>query len=228
MAGMFLNAGIIFERARAAYERTDGSGSDRKPDQMDALDAIIFSAAALEAFINETAELASEATRSSIFLAPPEVKTFASLLEEAERSRASIQMKFMLAKIALTGQTYDTGSVPYQDFALLIDLRNALLHLRPIEKIEHGPQGGLTLKPAPLLAQLRSKNILADYGSEDVIATWISTISTRAAARWACEVAAAMVQSIVDIVPDSYLKDALAVLYSKTFQAALAAHQGRG
>ena len=60
MPGMMINAGPLFGRAKAAYKRakTDSS-SDREPDRMDALEAIVFSVVALEGFMNEAAELAT-------------------------------------------------------------------------------------------------------------------------------------------------------------------------
>ena len=48
---MFINAGVLFNLAKAAYERTKAAPSDREPLQMDAIVAVVFSVVALEAFI---------------------------------------------------------------------------------------------------------------------------------------------------------------------------------
>ena len=53
-----LNAGVLFGVARSAYERTKCAPSETACGQNDALVAIVFSAATLEAFVMELALMA--------------------------------------------------------------------------------------------------------------------------------------------------------------------------
>jgi hypothetical protein len=161
MPGMFVNAGPLFARAKEAYQRTKAAASDRAAGQMDGLVAIVFSVVALEGFINEAAELATHPAALGTAPNPPSVKRFAALIDEAERSGAGVALKYTLAKLAFTGETYDRGAMPYQDFSLLIDFRNAPVHFRSRETFDVDDQGVLTFKPAPLLSRLRAKNIIA-------------------------------------------------------------------
>lgn len=213
--GMFTNAAPLFILAKKAYERTKDASSDRESGEIDALVAIVFSAAALEAFVNESVELAELGAASSGYYEPGPVTNFRRLLREVEESRGSIQLKFLLAKQTLTGHTYDKSALPYQDFDLLIELRNALVHLKPREKFEIDIGGKMSVTLPKIIQRLESKNILAEFEPVENVG-WTQRITTRAVARWACNTAAQMVQSTLDCVPDSHLKQGMEMLYRRT------------
>ena len=160
-SGMFINAGPLFGRAQAAYERARKTSSqDRELGQMDALDAIVFAAVALEAIVNEAVELAAQLPPPGTSN-PPSVDSFATLLAEVERSHGSIQLKFMLAHQIFTGGTYDAGRAPFQDFVLLVALRDAIVHYRLQDSFSVDTRGVITLTEAKIIARLRSKKIAA-------------------------------------------------------------------
>jgi hypothetical protein len=214
MVGIIFNAGPLFSIAKNAYETTKGTGSDRSSDHDEALVAIVFAAASLEAFINEAAELASIIDVPGE-VTPTSVKTFASTAEEVGTGRGSIRLKFLLAKAAFQGETYDKGTQPYQDFNSLVDLRNALVHLKPRDKIII-QDGTLSVEVPSVINGLRSRKILAEFGPKSFV-TWTALISTRAVARWACNTAAAMVHSVLDILPESHFKVQMESLYREPF-----------
>jgi hypothetical protein len=66
---------------------------------------------------------------------------------------------------------------------LLFSIRDATIHLKP-EKISPTPK--------EIIKMLKAKNICAEPEPK-VITSWLSDISTRAVARWACNV-------VVDVV----------------------------
>lgn len=222
---MFVNAGPIFGRAVAGYERARDRGlSDREMGAMDALESVVFSVAALEGFINEAAELASHSVPPELGGTPQSIATFAALLLEAEKSRAGLGLKFQLARQSLLGETYDVSRLPYQDFALLVDLRNVLIHYRSLETFEPNPGGIPTFNPARILDRLRAKNVTAEFEGEDevqsqVITSWLNRISTIAVARWSCRTASAMVISVLDALPECYFRDQMESLYRTPFSA---------
>jgi hypothetical protein len=86
----------------------------------------VFSAAAGEAFINEIGELGSHADLAS---EPAEVRNVATLIQEVENAKGRTTLKFHVAKLAITGKIFEKGSQPFDEFSLLMKLRNSLLHL---------------------------------------------------------------------------------------------------
>lgn len=217
-AGMFLYGGLIHGVAREAYGRTMTAPSDLDHIGNDALVAIVFSAAALEAFFNEMADLAgSDAMNSSLHPPnPTSVAVYARLAAEVEESRGSIALKFRLARGLLNGEGGDKGSSAYEDFSLLMELRNALVHLKPAHEITLDPVGRYSLEPAKIIKRLRAKGILAvaEGGAQ---MSWLPSICTRAAARWACNTATDTVHLIIEAMPETVLKVLLSV-YTRSFQ----------
>jgi hypothetical protein len=182
---------------------------------MDALEAIVFSVVALEGFMNEAAELATQPVPPGGPSQPPAVKTFARLTEEVERS--NLKLKFLLARHVFEGEPYDTGALPFQDFALLVDLRNSLVHYKSLDSFDVDENGVLTFTPAKILERLRSKQILAEQ-DPGVAASWVLIVATVAVARWSCASAAAMVGSILDVLPESHFKEKMEFFYRKPFR----------
>jgi hypothetical protein len=131
-------------------------GACRVGGHKEALVSLVFAAAALEAFLNESVYLA-ENTRD----APPIVSTFAQVMADAEESKTQIQAKFQLGNLVLTGKAYDKGAPPYQDFADLFAVRNALMHGKSNELfLTVTGKPGVMVNPVAVLERLSSKNIL--------------------------------------------------------------------
>src|SRR5215469_5593934 len=165
--------------------RAKGIGSDEST--IGALSSIVFASAALEAFINERSEWAAQmcnfVSQTNI------VVTFSNVMADAERSRSSVPAKYQLARWILCGQAYDQGINPYQDFSLLIDLRNSLLHLKP--------------RPS-IIKRFSGKNILIvsddDAAIESLIGGWTIRIQTKEMAMWAARSAIAFIAEFLDAV----------------------------
>lgn len=216
-SGIFVNAGHLFGIAKDAYERAKSEEGDRSGKSSDALVAIVFSAVAAEAFINELAELASQAPEHvwpEAGSEPHEVSDLARLVSEANGLHGSVKLKFHLAKIALSGSSFDEGGVPYQDFALLMELRNTLAHLK-FDKIRSVRINEVDVEPPAIIKKLRSKNILAQFDDEEnVIASWLYWVSTRAAAKWACNATSGIVRDMCAAIPDGELRRMTELFYS--------------
>ena len=166
--------------------------------------AIVFSAMALEAFINEMADIAAFPVPPGHFpLQHPSVPMVADVLKELVDSYGAVQSKYLLAKRIFAGQPYDKGARPYQDFHLLIELRNTLIHIKHLDMTKHTPEGKEQSNEPSIIRKLASKNVLADPGTPNL---WIIRITTLETARWACNTAAAMVRSLIDVIPDPNFK----------------------
>jgi hypothetical protein len=129
------NAPTLFSIAVDSAKRI--ADASRVGGQKDALVSVVFAAASLEAFLNESAYLADKSLQRkarelrlghSMIAEPPIVSVFAQVMKEAGESRAQIQWKFQLAHLVLTQKAYDKGSTPYQDFSDLMAVRNLLMH----------------------------------------------------------------------------------------------------
>src|ERR1700727_736575 len=90
------NAPTLFSIAQESAKRIQGA--PRVGGHKEALVSVVFAAASLEAFFNETVYLAQHIKNPS-----PIVSTFAQIMVEAEESKAQIQSKFQLANLTLTG-----------------------------------------------------------------------------------------------------------------------------
>jgi hypothetical protein len=128
----------------------------------EALVSVVFAAASMEAFLNESVYLA-ESTRS----VQPVISTFAQVIGEAEEAKAQIQAKFQLANLILTGRSYDKGSPPYQDFSDLCAVRNSLMHGKSNELfLTINGKPGLMVNPIAVMERLSSKHILHEAQPE--------------------------------------------------------------
>ena len=190
--GRVLEAGFLFsialEAARGivAEPRQEGSTAS--------LISIVFAVVSLEAFINEAAEVAHDLRE--VKSEPEVVAAFAQLMKDSEKS--SLESKFILSNWLLTGKRTDIGKQPYQDFSLLVNLRNALAHFKPNESWETFEEME-RLRQKQIIKSLESKNILATkvwgHGS------WTSSLQTKAVAEWGCNAASQLVLDFVRKIP---------------------------
>ena len=232
------NAGVLFQVALQSYlGMRDLSGKRIEPGtprfrdtkwlDKPSLVSTVFAAISLEAFINEAQEIAESSLMES-GEHPPQVVAFSSVLAEAEGSRASAPLKFMLASVVL-GRPFERGAAPYQDFVLLIRTRDELVHMKPSgftsiagNRLDRVPETG---GGAKLLAQLAPRNVLMDPSDEDgpvdptrLYAKFTTWIGTPAMARWSCITAATMVRTVVDLAPESVFKQRLQSTYDFDFR----------
>jgi hypothetical protein len=134
-----------------------------------ALVSIVFAAASLEAFLSESAYLAEFSQRLVNVGAglgqprvpePDVVSAFAQVMDDAEDSKASLDSKFHLANLVLTGKAYDKSAAPYQDFPLLLAARNALVHFKSKEYFSKAEGRPAVFNQEKVVERLRPKNLL--------------------------------------------------------------------
>jgi hypothetical protein len=210
------SCGSLHGLAKNAYERTKQAPSERSPGQHDALSAIVLSVVSLEAFIGELVEFVRV-----VFPAPADAerkrgRALVSMLDLVEEKREQIALKFQLTKFILTGTPYDTGTKPYQDFDLLLSVRNGLIHPKPF--VIKPSEPGTPVDPLHKFREkCRSLNILAELPKTDAVAPLSTLIETKAAARWACNTAAEMVHSIFEAPSDDVLVGTLKSMFGNQF-----------
>lgn len=196
----FHEAKALYRIATQAFERTKSFGGERDAGQADALIAVVFAAAALEAFINQIADLASKLSadedRSSDAL-----RRYALLAAELEGDKRATELKYQLLSIELSGKKIERGRKPHQDFVLLFRLRDGLVHLKNQATGTPSTVPGSPIRYPGLIDDLRSRNVTAEDIPEGVRVPWIDLICTRAMARWACNTASQVVQAVIEIAP---------------------------
>jgi hypothetical protein len=176
-----------------------------KVDDRNALVSIVFAAASLEAFANELPTFTESALRTGQAKKDDKIQTFSELMNELEKSRAQPKAKLALAKWILSGVPFDKGSAMYQDFSALVDLRNALIHVKSSVEVGIGDDRPVFGRPK-VLETLQRKKLLAAFpaDSEDMTgASWMEAVSTPSCARWACNSAAETAKAILSELPSN-------------------------
>lgn len=198
----YFHATYLFEVAlRAAKAKSGRTGQP--------IVAIVFCATALEAFINECGRLARAvptASKQNI------VDSFSSVMLELEDRRESIAVKYHLGLLVFKGATWDEGSQPFQDFKLLISLRNELAHMKgdmwetEIEQGRRDPER-LPKQYPKFVRELHDRNVIPKPSRST---SWLEQVCNPAVAHWACRTASAMTREFYASVPDGYFKQSLA------------------
>jgi len=171
---------MLHEVARGAYKRMSPDRGDLENCDDDALIAILFSAAALEAFIGELAL----SSKSYSGLAPALARA-GEVLEHAEEGHMSVIGQYLILKSLLPAVAFAKGERLFEDFCFLIKLRNAIVHLKPAV---------VGKEPQKLIKAMQSRNLCGEHSAP--MTSWIMHVATRAAARWACNVAADMSRAV--------------------------------
>lgn len=203
------DSGLLQHLAVEAASRCAGQ---RFP--LDALGAIVLSYSALEAFLNELAQLA----RTTVFnigrrgdyaddAAHADVlRTLAIVLDVAMHQRASVAYRFDIAWEVLSGSPSNKGTGTRQDLTVLTGVRNSIVHLKAEQaqtytraseaaaaEFQAEFPGGTFLGVAVTrhnerprwFSALAAKKLLAD-GDEDE--RWVHLVCSAPLATWACTV----------------------------------------
>jgi hypothetical protein len=194
---IYFHAGQIFDIAKKAYNKSISQTQQNKPTD-DALVAIIFAVSTLEAVLSEVIYMAKSFAKMS-----PKIDMFADFLNKLDDAHASLKDKYFLAHWLLCDKKLNRGAKLYQDFSLLIDIRNALVHLKP-DKVSVNKQIDNLLK------ELKNRHLLSEgfpprYKSGER-AIWVFYISNSNVAKWACNTAVSMIGGFWKETPDDEVK----------------------
>ena len=173
------------DRARVDSERPNALPTD-------ALVSVVMAVVTAEAFINELPDCI-HAGESSLPVTP-EMLICATLLEEAEEQRKSILEKYQIAARALSGKGFAKGRAPMQDFALLVSIRNQIVHFKPAwSNQKHTAR--------KLVAGLEQRGI-STVSAKGYQLPWLNVLEDSKVATWACETTRAMMLAVLDLTPE--------------------------
>jgi hypothetical protein len=162
-----------------------------------AVSSVVMAAAAIEGFVNELGEWAWDHSRN---LKPDIISAFAETMREAEAGRAQLPLKLQLVSSLFARKPLDRGSKVYQDFDLLIRIRNAVVHLK-VERYTWN-EDGMTSESsqAKLVAQLKDRQLVP----RDAPAfPWMESLCRPEVAKWANLSAVAMAEHLISLVPEN-------------------------
>ena len=167
--------------------------------------AILMSALATEAFINELGPLMSLEVKDwddGLLPQKPLLMNMSALLEEAEKGRAPVTFRYQVAAMALTGRTLPISNNPFQDFNDLLTLRNLLVHLRPGDMID---EQGNVVPTAKVIKNFQQRGLThrrpATGQRTRLGMSWLNDLETDRMATWAYATAWGIIAEVVGMLP---------------------------
>ena len=197
MITFYGGSGQLYYSAKQSYGHINSEVEDLAPNQPEALSSIIWSFAAIEAFLNELGELVVSDPEGAPWRTTS-INEYGAEWLKLEKERASTSRKLDLAcKVFDTG--FNRGSTIYQNFGDLLSVRNALMHFRPDSaKVSDARK---VTDISNIASRLRSKNILEKESG--AFKNWITRIQCRSAAKWACNTASECVIGVFKAIPNA-------------------------
>jgi hypothetical protein len=177
----------------------------------EALSAILFSALATEAFINELAEAAARDSAEP-YSAVPGVSVLADLavtLSTIEEAQGQIGLKYHMARKILTGAMFDPSRAPFQAFGSLIKLRNDLVHPKHLDRTRPSDRtrpGGYIEPQSSVVRDLQQQGLTNTKGRKPGDpaggTSWLNEISCSRTATWAHKAARDIIAELLGALPD--------------------------
>lgn len=168
------------------------------------------SVAAIEAFINELAEIGYGYEVCGHSESSP-IVLMGRKLKDAEKNRDSIKSKIQIACEALSGKKFLKGNIPtYQKFSIVVDVRNELTH--PKASVIKISGEGL----APPQSELKMLRRLRSYGfvcAEQARHDWTSAVQNKTFAEWAHLRVVEMMYYVLNLWPYKEAIDGYVRLY---------------
>jgi len=176
-------------RQKVAYRRSNKAKLD------DLLEVYILVAASLEAFINEFCREKIDEVRSNDGEA-----YWLKGLEEIIDRKIEVRLKWQLVPQLLWQKAFDESKAPWQDFNVLINMRNSLLHY----KMEYLPSGKVPKYLGHIQQLLTSKTQNTDRPRTFIeriesSETWVDRICSLDVAKWAFNTGVSMIEEFLDL-----------------------------
>jgi len=194
--GFFFNIGVFFNIAASAYKRSHTTSSE-------SLTTILFSFIGIESFINILTEVTSGSLLS--LKTPPLIITLGKILNELDTTGHSLANKYQITRLVLTGELYDKGTLPYQDFDCLIKIRNALIHSRP-DRFTMPLKDTEPSKEYPKFIWHLINRKIIPKPERLPFSSWESLITVPDVACWSYNTAYEMIISIIEVFPECSIK----------------------
>ena len=229
MDNIILSAPRFFEIAQSTYQRARYQNLNfADGGQNDAIIAVTFSVMSVEAFLNELIELAKEREES-------EAKSLCQI-EPLLKSWEGIETILLSASSSTSDTPFQRDRQPFQDFNLLVRVRNRLVHLLAGDKITDGLRDehqkilsalkshGVTIADQNIHIDRDDQELMGKYGDilsdqevNSIPLPFIYAVATQSVAEWSCQVASTIITTFINNMRNSSFKSLLQQ-YSKSFQ----------
>ena len=201
-----INWPVYLTIAREARDKASEIMSrDPNSAPTDALVAIVMSALAAEAFINELAWWADMHTADIKIGASPALDLLRKVADElavVEAQRGSTELKYQTTAEILSGSEFPRGGTTFQNFQSLFKLRDMLVHLQPKDDID--PHGNI-IPSSPLIRNFQQLGLTRTRGQHPGKDTpggsWILEIQTDLMAKWAYKASAEIIKALSQRLP---------------------------
>jgi hypothetical protein len=132
------------------------------------------------------------------------LRDLAETLDEIEDAQGNIGLKYHMASKILSGRTFDSGKEPFQEFDLLIKIRNEIAHPRHRDRTR---DGGYIEPSSPAIRNLQQRGQTRTKGrkSGDVPGgmSWLNELECGRTAAWAYQAAREIIAAVLTMLPDS-------------------------
>jgi hypothetical protein len=203
---LFINWPVYLTIAREARDKAiEIMSGDPNSAPTDALVAIVMSALAAEAFINELAWWADMHTADieiGVSSALDLLREVADALAAVEANKGPTELKYQTTAEILSGSAFRRGDTTFQNFRNLFKLRDMLVHLQPRDDV--GPHGNI-IPSSKLIRNLQQAGLTRTRGQRPDKDTpgmsWILEIQTASMAAWAYKASAEIIKALGQRLP---------------------------
>jgi hypothetical protein len=162
--------------------------------------SIILSTVALECFVNETVERLSYKNYRQPGV---NLSVAASWLEFVESKKGNTLEKLEAFHLAFKGEKADRGGLPYQDLALLYQLRNELVHRKPEPFGDWDPNDKIKEYEPHRFVRLLSQRGIVTKPPGNSPPIWSQFVLQDKTAKWAFNTAVSGVRYLQSMLPES-------------------------
>ncbi len=203
-------------KERARLVSTAGSRAD-------AAIAIIMAAASAEAFLNELAEFSLVAQRPELSQQTDfvgKLSQYAARHQEitTNRLRDQVKEKTSACLLILRGHTPDWGAPPFQDLALLVKVRDDILHMKPADHFHVQPNGNVSIKPPERIRELQRRKLARQHDTSSP-SGWFDQLMTPELAAWAAHTTRATITQVLETFPRESSEPDLITSFHSAFTA---------
>lgn len=172
-------------------------------DNQQAISALVFSFLGTEGFVNTLASISPKDIPGKD--APAKALQLHDALAELEHTKESLTSKIQIAKIILSGVRYDPGVPPFQDFRILVRIRNQLVHHHPQHIYGQVGKDDFGTEFPTFLRDLESRSLIMPFDRK-VVQSWEGLISTPQVAEWAYRSVHTVITDLVASYPPCPIK----------------------
>lgn len=164
---------------------------------------IILAAQTLESFFNELAIIKSFIEQEYI---TSQIETLCEILSELEESKGSLKLKLINTEFILNGSKEFKSSTLYENFNLLISLRNRIVHPKPTKLTD-------SIENDRLFKSFHSKKLTDFYDQKNKVnRSSLYYVMNPKVAYWALETVKDIIIHFIDSLPNKESQKAMGIV----------------